>query len=92
MRHPTWNLGLITTHGPSDRFLKALNSFHRDYILFTFRKYESIKDSLHGLTLIYSTTSKEGVQGIRTGFFHFFESKEVFDYDYQVFHFGLHDI
>lgn len=26
---------------------------------------------------INSTTSKEGVQGIRTGFFHFFESKEV---------------
>lgn len=30
------------------------------------------------LTINYnSTTSKEGVQGIRTGFFHFFESKEV---------------
>ncbi|KAI9356889.1 A1 cistron-splicing factor [Pilaira anomala] len=40
--------------------------------------FKGVKLIPPGLHFIYfSTTSKEGVQGIRTGFFHFFESKEI---------------
>ncbi|KAG1462373.1 hypothetical protein G6F56_005532 [Rhizopus delemar] len=40
--------------------------------------FKGVKLIPPGLHFIYfSSTSKEGVQGIRTGFFHFFESKEV---------------
>lgn len=41
------------------------------------KKKEKAKCKDIKLFYISSTTSKEGVQGIRTGFFHFFESKEV---------------
>ncbi|RCH91253.1 a1-alpha2 repression [Rhizopus azygosporus] len=40
--------------------------------------FKGVKMIPPGLHFIYfSSTSKEGVQGIRTGFFHFFESKEI---------------
>lgn len=40
--------------------------------------FKGVKLIPPGLHFIYfSTTSKEGVQGIRTGFFHFFESQEI---------------
>ncbi|EPB86982.1 hypothetical protein HMPREF1544_06200 [Mucor circinelloides 1006PhL] len=40
--------------------------------------FKGVKLIPPGLHFIYfSTTSKEGAQGIRTGFFHFFESQEI---------------
>ncbi|KAI9479547.1 A1 cistron-splicing factor [Zychaea mexicana] len=40
--------------------------------------FKGVKMIPPGLHFVYfSATSKEGVQGIRTGFFHYFESKEI---------------
>ncbi|ORY94534.1 A1 cistron-splicing factor [Syncephalastrum racemosum] len=53
--------------------------FGIDYMAWTIGPlFKGVKMIPPGLHFIYfSATNKEGVQGIRTGFFHYFESKEV---------------